>query len=88
MVKIEEEVTVLNSHGLHARPAAIFVQIANKFDSRIMLEKEAELVDGKSIIAILSLGINTGMKIKLIAEGDDAQEAFGELKKFLESNDD
>jgi phosphotransferase system HPr (HPr) family protein len=88
MVKKEEEITVLHTHGLHARPAAIFVQIANKFDSRIMLGNESELVDGKSIIAILSLGINAGMKIKLITEGDDAEEAFEELKKFLESNND
>ncbi|MDD5195809.1 MAG: HPr family phosphocarrier protein [Candidatus Omnitrophica bacterium] len=88
MIKIEEEIIISNSHGLHARPAAIFVQIANKFDSRVELAKDNEAVDGKSIIAILSLGVNTGCRVRLIAEGNDAQEAFTELKKFLQDSDD
>lgn len=88
MNKIEEEIIIANNHGLHARPAAMFVQIANKFDSRVVIEKDAEIVDGKSIIAILSLGVNTGMKIKLVIEGSDASEAFNELKNFLENNND
>lgn len=88
MEKIEREVVVNNRHGLHARPAALFVQIANKFDSSVMLEKEDELVDGKSIITILSLGINTGTKLKLIVEGFDAKEAVDELVNFLEKSDD
>ena len=88
MNRREEDIVIANNHGLHARPAAMFVQIANKFDSRVVLEKDAEIVDGKSIIAILSLGVNTGMKVKLIIEGSDANEAFSELKAFLESNND
>lgn len=88
MEKIEREVVVNNKHGLHARPAALFVQIANKFDSSVMLENEDELVDGKSIITILSLGINTGTKLKLIVEGFDAKEAVDELVNFLEKSDD
>lgn len=83
MEKIEEEIIVSNPHGLHARPAALLVQIANKFDSRILLEKEGETVDGKSIIAILSLGVNCGTALKLIIEGVDAKEAFAEIKEFL-----
>jgi len=58
MEKVEQEIVVNNCHGLHVRPAAVFVQLANKFDSNVKLEKGSELVDGKSIIAILSLGIN------------------------------
>ncbi|UCC94295.1 MAG: HPr family phosphocarrier protein [Candidatus Omnitrophota bacterium] len=88
MEKIAEEIIVNNRHGLHARPAAIFVQIANKFDSRVILEKDGEMVDGKSIIAILSLGINKGMGVRLIVEGSDAQTTFEELKEFLAKNDD
>ncbi|MBU2101929.1 MAG: HPr family phosphocarrier protein [Candidatus Omnitrophota bacterium] len=88
MNKIEGEVTIVNPHGLHARPAAIFVQIANKYDSGVMLGKDGESIDAKSIIAILSLGVNTGMKVKLVVEGMDAQEAFGELKSFLENSHD
>ena len=83
MERIEEEIIVNSPHGLHARPAALLVQIASKFDSKVMLEKDGEAVDGKSIIAILSLGVNTGSTLKLIVEGVDAQEAFNELKEFL-----
>jgi len=83
MERIEEEIIVNSPHGLHARPAALLVQIASKFDSKVMLEKDGEAVDGKSIIAILSLGVNKGMPLKIIVEGVDAQEAFDELKEFL-----
>jgi phosphocarrier protein len=59
------------------------VQIANKFDSRVLLEKDGETIDAKSIIAVLSLGVNKGAGLKLIVEGIDAKQAFGELKEFL-----
>ncbi len=88
MARIEEQVVVRKTHGLHARPATIFVQLANKFDSAVKVEKDGEVVDGKSIIAILSLGVNAGMGIKLIIEGDDASEAAKDLKNFLEGDDD
>ena len=88
MERHEEKVIVGNPHGLHARPASIFVQVANKFDSAVKLEKDGEAVDGKSIIAILSLGVNKGMQVTLITEGLDAQKAFAELKNFLESGND
>lgn len=88
MEKVEKEIIVNNPHGLHARPAALFVQLANKFDSSVRLEKEGEVVDGKSIIAILSLGVNTGMKVKLMVDGNDAYQALEELKAFLESEHD
>jgi phosphocarrier protein len=86
MEKIEQEIEVRNPHGLHARPATLFIQIANKYDSSVKLEKNGEAIDGKSIIGILSLGINKGAKVKLIVEGPDAKEAFTELRKFLEKN--
>ncbi|MCP4652522.1 MAG: HPr family phosphocarrier protein [Candidatus Omnitrophica bacterium] len=85
---MESQIIVNSNHGLHARPAAVFVQIANKFDSKVSLAKDGECVDGKSIIAILSLGINRGAQVSLIAEGRDAKETADELRKFLESNND
>ncbi len=86
MERIEKEVVVNNSQGLHARPAALFVQIAQGFDSSVKLEKDGRIVDGKSIIAVLSLGISKGVKVRLIIEGEDAKEAFSRLKNFLEKN--
>lgn len=84
MERIEQEITIGNKQGLHARPAAIFVQLASKFDSAIWIEKGGEVVDGKSIITVLSLGATKGSAVKLIIEGDDAQDALAELKEFLE----
>ena len=86
MARIEEQIIVNKAHGLHARPATIFVQLANKFNSSVKVEKDGEVVDGKSIIAILSLGVNSGMNVRLIVEGDDAHEAVRDLKKFLEED--
>ena len=88
MERVEKQVTINKEHGLHARPATIFVQLANKFSSSVKVEKDGEVVDGKSIIALLSLGANRNMDVKLIVEGEDAQEASSELKKFLEEIDD
>ena len=86
MERIEQEVVINNPQGLHARPAALFVQIAQGFDSSVKLEKDGRIVDGKSIIAVLSLGISKGVKVRLIIEGEDAKEAFSRLKNFLEKN--
>ena len=88
MARIEEKIIVNKTHGLHARPATIFVQLANKFNSSVMVEKDGEAVDGKSIIALLSLGVNKGMKITLVVEGEDATDTMGDLKKFLEGEND
>ncbi|MCQ9204745.1 MAG: HPr family phosphocarrier protein [Omnitrophica bacterium] len=88
MERFEKQIIVNKIHGLHARPASVFVQMANKFDSSVKMEKDGEAVDGKSIIAILSLGINNGMKIRLIIEGNDASSAMNDLKEFLERGDD
>jgi len=88
MARVEEQIVVNKAHGLHARPATIFVQLANKFNSSVKVEKDGEVVDGKSIIAILSLGVNNGMNVRLIIEGDDAHEAARDLKKFLQDDHD
>jgi len=87
MERIEEQVVVRKRHGLHARPATVFVQLANKFNASVKVQRDGEIVDGKSIMAILSLGVNSGVELTLIAEGDDAQEAINDLKKFLENED-
>jgi phosphotransferase system HPr (HPr) family protein len=88
MARFQEQIIVNKPHGLHARPATIFVQLANKFNSSVKVEKDGEVVDGKSIIAILSLGVNKGAEVALIVDGDDAEDAMDDLKKFLESIND
>lgn len=83
MFKIEKEITIKNAQGLHARPAAIFVQIAARFNSKISVKKDNEKVNGKSIMGILMLAAQRNSRITIAAEGDDAEEAVNELEKFL-----
>jgi len=87
MSMIKKKLTVKNSQGLHARPAALFVQIANKFDSRITVKRENEEVNGKSIMGILMLGAEKGSEIIIEAEGDDAHLAIIELEKIISSEE-
>jgi phosphotransferase system HPr (HPr) family protein len=83
MVLIRKKVTVKNAQGLHARPAALFVQTANKFDSNITVKRDSEKVNGKSIMGILMLGAEKGSEIEIEADGDDAQAAVTELEKLI-----
>lgn len=70
--------------GLQARPAAMFVQEANRFSSEVFLEKEGKKVNAKSIMGLMSLAIRTGTVIKLIAEGHDEKEAVEALVQFVQ----
>lgn len=83
MSVITKKLVIRNKQGLHARPAALFVQIANKYDSAITLKKGDESVNGKSIMGILTLGAERGTEIILEAEGDDADLAIAELEKII-----
>jgi len=83
MTVIKKKVTVKNKQGLHARPAALFVQIANKFDARIVVKRDKEEVNGKSIMGILMLGAEKGSEIIIEADGNDAHIAIIELEKVI-----
>lgn len=72
-----------NKQGLHARPAALFVQIANKFDSRITVIRDEEEVNGKSIMGILMLGAEKDSQIIIEIEGEDAHLAMSELEQLI-----
>ena len=76
---IKKILKVKNKQGLHARPAALFVQLANKFDSKITVTKDGQDVNGKSIMGILMLAAEKDSEILIVAEGDDAKEAVGAL---------
>ncbi len=87
MTEIEKEVTIMNTQGLHARPAALFVQIATKYDCTVTVKKDTECVNGKSIMGILMLGAQQHSKIKITTKGEDAKEAMAELEDFLIRNE-
>ncbi|MDB5085864.1 MAG: phosphate transporter permease [Bacilli bacterium] len=79
----EKTVTVKLRSGLHARPAALFVQQANKFSSDVFVEKQGKSVNAKSIMGIMSLAIGTGAEIVIRAEGSDADKAVDSLVEMV-----
>ena len=85
--RIEKKIKVKNRQGLHARPAALFVQIANKYDSSIKVLKDDQIVNGKSIMGILMLAAEKDSEVVLIAEGTDSEEAIRELELLLNSDE-
>ena len=87
MPKVEKEVTIKNPQGLHARPAALFVQIASKYDAAVNVSKDKERVSGKSIMGILTLGANQNSKIVIEVDGENAQQILQELERFLTSEE-
>lgn len=80
---IKKTVVIENTLGLHARPAALFVQLANKFQSEIFVEKKEQKVNGKSIMGIMTLAAGKGQKITITADGNDAEKAVKALEKLL-----
>lgn len=85
--RIERKIRVKNQQGLHARPAALFVQIANKYDSVIKVLKDNQVVNGKSIMGILMLAAEKDSEIVIIAEGSDSEDAVLELENLLNSDE-
>lgn len=80
---VKKTVTVNLKTGLHARPAALFVQEANKYSSDIFIEKEEKKVNAKSIMGIMSLAINSGSEIVIIADGKDEEQALEKLAELV-----
>jgi phosphotransferase system HPr (HPr) family protein len=79
----EQSVVVKLRSGLLARPAALFVQEANRFSSDIYVEKDGKAVNAKSIMGIMSLAIASGQTIIIRAEGDDAEQAVAKLAELV-----
>jgi phosphocarrier protein len=79
----EKKITIKNKSGLHARPAAVFVQIANKYDSEVIVKKGKLEVNGKSIMGILMLAAGKGAQVTLKVDGEDAEKAMVDLEGIL-----
>ncbi|MEG6586908.1 HPr family phosphocarrier protein [Dendrosporobacter sp. 1207_IL3150] len=82
---VERELMLTNNAGLHARPAAQFVQKAAGFKSKIRITAGAKTIDGKSILSILSLGLNKGKTFILQADGQDEVECIAALEDLVQS---
>ena len=80
-------VQIKNKVGLHARPAAMFVKKSREFESEIILKKEMQEANGKSIIGIMALGAHQGDEITILAKGLDEDKAIVELSELLATLD-
>ena len=83
MPLVNQTVTVVHRQGLHARPAALFVQLAKQFASRITVKKGRKIVDGKSIMGLLTLAAGPGSRISIVTDGLDAKDALEQLTRLV-----
>jgi len=81
----EKLVKIINRAGIHARPAAVLVQISKDFKSNIYFEKGNDRINAKSIMGILTLAATYGTEIKIIAEGEDEVYAVETLVRLFEA---
>lgn len=81
-----KQVEVKLKTGLQARPAALFVQEANRFSADIFLEKDGKKVNAKSIMGLMSLAVGSGVVINIVADGDDEENAIQALTKFIQKD--
>lgn len=79
----KKTVVVKNKTGLHARPAALFVQVAGNFSSSIWIQKDEKKVNAKSIMGIMSLGVSRGATITIMANGPDEVKAVETLAELV-----
>jgi phosphocarrier protein HPr len=82
---IYKKVTIINKLGLHARAAAKFVHLSNRFSASVKIEKDGNQVDGKSILGILTLAAVQGSEITLVVSGRDQKEALEALVALIKN---
>jgi phosphocarrier protein HPr len=78
-----KQVVIVNKYGLHARPAAEFVKLANRFGAEVWIRKDEVEVSGKSIMGVMMLAAECGSEVRIRAEGDDAHEAVDALAELV-----
>lgn len=83
MIEHSTRVKIVNKYGLHARPAAEFVKLANRFDAEVWVSKDDVDVSGKSIMGVMMLAAECGSTIEIRAAGDDAPEAVEALSGLV-----
>jgi phosphocarrier protein len=81
--KLVRELTLLNKYGMHVRPAGLFAKVASRFDAEIDVEKDGNVVSGKSIMALMTLEATCGTVLKVMASGPQASEALDELEALV-----
>jgi phosphocarrier protein HPr len=80
---MRREFVVINKLGVHARPAALFVKTANRFTCNILVAKDGEEVNGKSIMGLMMLAAGPGSTLVVNCEGEDCQECLAEIEALI-----
>ena len=83
---IKKPITVQLANGLEARPVALLVQVASQYESKIYVETENKKVTAKSIMGMMTLGLNAGESVVVSADGTDEQAAIENIEKYLSSH--
>lgn len=83
-MRIEQEVTIVNKLGLHARAATQLVQLANQFNASITLHKEQKTADANSVLGLMMLESHQGEQVQIICEGEDAGQAMQAVVELIE----
>jgi phosphotransferase system HPr (HPr) family protein len=85
MSKVVKKIEIKNKLGVHARAAALLVQTANKFSAQVILSKDGQSTDARSIMGVLTLAAAQGSKIQVEATGDDAERAVKAIEKLIDN---
>lgn len=83
MAVVERKVTIVNELGLHARPAAAFVKVAGRFQAEVTVGRDDMVVNGKSIMGVMTLAAEPGTELVIRAQGDDAEAAAEALVSLV-----
>jgi catabolite repression HPr-like protein len=83
---ITKSIEIKLPRGLEARPVAELVQLASKYESTMHIEAQSKKVNAKSIMGMMTLNLNSGEEVTVIAEGNDEETAVADLEKFLQGN--
>ena len=83
---IKKPITVQLANGLEARPVALLVQVASQYESKIYVETENKKVNAKSMMGMMTLGLNAGESVVVSADGTDEQAAIENIEKYLSSH--
>ena len=80
---IQKDITIKLAGGLEARPVAVLVQVASQYDSSVYIQTEGKKVNAKSIMGMMSLGLNSGETVTVMVDGVDEEKALEDIEKYL-----
>ena len=80
---IQKDITIKLAGGLEARPVAVLVQVASQYESSVYIQTEGKKVNAKSIMGMMSLGLNSGETVTGMVDGSDEEKALEDIEKYL-----